>query len=78
MTEKERLQLTRIFQRTLVLPLTDSIADQAISLRQRRRMSLGDAIIAATAIAHGQALVTHNTEDFNWIEGLELLDPLTI
>ena len=40
-------------------------------------MGLGDAIIAATAMVHNLTLVTHNTEDFRWIAGLELLDPLT-
>ena len=37
---------------TRILPLTDTIADRAISLRQQRRMGLGDAIIAATAVIH--------------------------
>ena len=42
-----------------------------------RRMGLGDAIIAATAIRSiTSTLVTHNTEDFRRIDGLELLDPL--
>ena len=40
-------------------------------------MGLGDSIIAATAMTHNLTLVTHNTEDFRWIAGLELLDPLT-
>ena len=78
LTSEERERLETIFRRTQVLPLTDNIADQAISLRQQRRMGLGDAIIAATAITHNLALVTHNTEDFRWINGLELLDPLAI
>ena len=64
------------FRGSLVLPLTDSIAQQAVRLRQQRRMGLGDAIIAATAMVHGLALVTRNTEDFRWIDNLELLDPL--
>ena len=77
LTVEERLQLVRIFRRTRILPLTDTIAQQAVSLRQQRRMGLGDAIIAATAMTHNLALVTHNTEDFRWITGLELLDPLS-
>ena len=77
LTPEEFQQLETIFRRTQILPLTDDIVEQAISLRQRRRMGLGDAIIAATAMVHDLALVTHNTEDFRWIGGLELLDPLT-
>lgn len=73
----ERQFLEHFFQTAEILPLTDTVARQTISLRQQRRMGLGDAIIAATALAHGLALVTHNTEDFRWISGLEMLDPLT-
>lgn len=78
LVESELQTLEDIFQRCQILPLTDDIAQQAVSLRQQRRMGLGDAIIAATAITHNLALVTHNTEDFRWITGLELLDPLAI
>jgi len=42
-------------------PITFSIA---IQLRQQRKMSLGDAIIAATALEHKLTLATRNTEDF--------------
>ncbi|CAI8007969.1 hypothetical protein GBAR_LOCUS5512 [Geodia barretti] len=78
LAEEEREQLDGFFRNTQILPLTDGIAGQTITLRQQRRMGLGDAIIAATAITHNLALVTHNTEDFRWIAGLELLDPLEI
>ena len=73
----ERQFLEHFFQTAEILPLTNTIAQQAVTLRQQRRMGLGDAIIAATAITHNLTLVTHNTEDFRWIAGLELLDPLT-
>ena len=77
LTPEEFQQLETIFRRTQILPLTDDVAEQAISLRQQRRMGLGDAIIVATALVHGLTLVTHNTEDFRWITGLELLDPVS-
>jgi predicted nucleic acid-binding protein len=38
-------------------------------------MSLGDALVAGTALAHGLTLVTRNVEDFHWIQGLSLLNP---
>ena len=39
-------------------------------------MSLGDALIAGTALNVKLKLATHNTKDFEWIEELELIDPL--
>jgi hypothetical protein len=38
-------------------------------------MTLGDALIAGTALAHGLTLVTRNLEDFEGISGLSLLNP---
>jgi predicted nucleic acid-binding protein len=38
-------------------------------------MSLGDSLIAATALVHNLILVTRNTDDFNWIANLSLLNP---
>ncbi len=39
-------------------------------------MLLGDALIAATALTHDLTLVTHNTKDFEWVEGWSVFDPL--
>ena len=77
LAESERTFLDVFFRDTEILSLTDAIAQQAVALRQQRRMGLGDAIIAATAMTHNLALVTRNTEDFRWINGLELRDPLS-
>ena len=56
--------------------LTDPVVDQAIDLRSRRKIKVPDAIIAASALVHQMPLVTHNTQDFRWIDGLTLMDPL--
>ena len=71
-----RLVLEDLFRIAPVLALDDVIAIHAITLRQRRKMSLGDAIIAATALEHDLTLVTRNLKDFRWIAGLRLIDPL--
>lgn len=49
---------------------------EAIRLRQQKALGLGDAIIAATAVVHAQTLATRNTDDFAWIPGLRLWNPL--
>ena len=59
-----------------VPPSEQPILDGAVALRQQRRMSLGDSLIAATALVHGLTLVTHNTNDFRWVTNLLLHDPL--
>ncbi|TVR64634.1 MAG: type II toxin-antitoxin system VapC family toxin [Candidatus Competibacteraceae bacterium] len=45
--------------------LTEEIAEQTIQLRQQFRTKTPDAIIAATALVNGLAVVTHNTDDFS-------------
>jgi predicted nucleic acid-binding protein len=38
-------------------------------------MTLGDAIIAATALVYDRTLVTRNIGDFLWIAELTLINP---
>jgi len=75
--ENEQRFLEAFFDAAEVLSVSGSAITAAIRLRQKRRMSLGDALIAGTALSHGLSLATHNTEDFAWIEELEVIDPLT-
>jgi len=74
---RERQICEAFFLTVEVLRLSDRIVDIAVELRQQRRMGLGDAIIAATALEHGLTLVTRNTSDFQWIDNLDLYDPVT-
>ncbi len=48
----------------------------AIELRRQRKMSLGDALIAATALEHRLILATRNVKDFEWITGLKIVNPI--
>ncbi len=58
-----------------VLPLDDLITQQTIQLRRiHRKLKLGDAIIAATAIFYKLILVSRNTSDFKNIQGLQTID----
>jgi predicted nucleic acid-binding protein len=68
--------LRRFFETAVILPIDQSVLDQAVDLRQRKKMSLGDALVAATALVHRLPLVTHNVADFAWIDELTVLDPL--
>lgn len=77
LSEHEKQVLQEFFEAADVLPVSQSAIAAAIRLRQQRRMSLGDALIAGTALSHGLPLATHNTEDFAWIEELEVVDLLS-
>jgi hypothetical protein len=45
-------------------------------LRQQRKLTLGDALIAATCLERGYTLATCNIGDFAWIEELKVFNPL--
>jgi toxin FitB len=63
------------FQNVSMLPVSGEVIKKATVLRQQKKMSLGDAIIAATALLYDLTLVTHNVKDFDWINELSVLDP---
>ncbi|MBI5385740.1 MAG: type II toxin-antitoxin system VapC family toxin [Verrucomicrobia bacterium] len=71
----EKLYLTEFFANVERLPVSQAVVEKAIVLRQTQKIKLGDALVAATALAHGATLVTRNTHDFTWMPGLTLLDP---
>jgi toxin FitB len=76
LSESELFYLEKFFDEIKILPITDDIAIKAMQLRQLHKMSLGDAIIAATALIHRLTLATRNTDDFDWIDSLELVNPV--
>ena len=76
LSEEDRDSLQRLLGFAVIYPVSSPIIESAITLRQQKNMSLGDAIIAATALEHHQTLATRNLKDFDWVEGLKVVDPL--
>lgn len=76
LTTEEKAALLGFFANVERLGISDEVVAHAIALRQTRSIKLGDSLVAATGLVHGATLVTHNTEDFKWIKGLPLFDPL--
>ena len=76
LTTDKRDEFEAFFAEAMVLPVSAAVIDRAVALRQTKKMALGDALIAATALTTGRTLVTRNIRDFAWIVGLTLLDPL--
>jgi predicted nucleic acid-binding protein len=75
LTEEERRHFEAFFAAAPVLDIEPMVLEQAVRLRQQRKVTLGDALVAGSALAHGLTLVTRNTQDFRWIDDLSLLDP---
>lgn len=67
--------LTEFFDAAPILRISDTVVTEAVKLRQTRRMGLGDAIVAGTALAHRLRLVTRNIGGFSWIQNLDLINP---
>lgn len=74
---REMHMLSELFSRSNILDLLGPIVQTATALRQRYPMSLGDAIIAATALEHQVELWTANTDDFHRIDELQVSNPLS-
>lgn len=69
------LLLERFLATANIYPVETVIAQQTILLRKARKIKLGDAIVAATALVHGLVLVSRNLDDFKNISGLQVIDP---
>lgn len=76
LTPEEKTALENLFAELTILYPTVEIFQIATDLRQQRSVSVGDALIAATALHHSLTLATHNTSDFEWIKSLSVIDPL--
>ena len=72
----EQDALTELLGNLELIYLTPASYEIAIQLRQQRKLTLGDALIAATCLERGYTLATHNTLDFTWIDELKVVNPL--
>jgi predicted nucleic acid-binding protein len=76
LTADDRLRFETFFRCSPVLPVSYEVINRAVRLRQLKKLSLGDSIIAATALSFEMPLATHNVEDFQGIADLMVVDPL--
>jgi len=58
-----------------VLPVDIAVAQRCAKLHVPDPRSERDALIGAAALVHGMTLVTRNLQDFDHMEGIELLNP---
>ena len=75
----ELQRLERFLRRFTMLDLTESIGQSAVALLRQYRLSYSlliiDALIAATALVHGETLYTKNVRHFRMIPGLRVIRP---
>ena len=72
----ERTHFEEFFAAAEVLLLNDAVVARAVILRQARKMALGDALVAATALVFQRELLTRNVKDFAGLPGLTVTDPI--
>ena len=58
------------------IQITSEIITEAIKLRKKYSLSVGDSIIAASAIEMNLVLLTNNVSDFKRIESIQIKNPL--
>jgi predicted nucleic acid-binding protein len=73
---EEQAALENLFDTLEILYPSPATFEIAIWLRRHRKLSLGDALIAATCVEHGLTLATRNTTDFDWLSEIKLINPL--
>jgi len=76
LNDEEKEYFIGCFQLLNLLEINSHIIDSAIDLRQQRKMSLGNAIIASTALCHNATVLTRNVNDFLKITGLNVINPI--
>lgn len=74
-----RMQLLEEFLATAtIIPLDIAVTQKAIEIRRIKKIKLGDAILAATALVYNLTIITRNTSDFKNIDGLIYINPYTL
>lgn len=75
LSEDHRARLHEVVSSMVEFALDGPVIERAIALRQLRKMTLADAVIAATALVHDMPLVTRNSDDFEHVAGLRIINP---
>lgn len=74
-SEQQLKPLYDFMELATILPINEDVIEKTIAIRQTKKIALGDAIIAATALVYDLVLISRNTSDFKNIQGLKVIDP---
>ena len=75
-TNEQEKYFNAVFSIVNKIPVTTEIILDAIELRKTNKLSVGDSIIAASAIALNLSLQTNNVSDFKKIKSLQIKNPI--
>ncbi len=73
LSKEEKELFLHFFASINIIPINDAIIEKAIQIKQTKKASLGDSIIAASAILFNQPLLTNNAEDFTNNQEIDLI-----
>jgi predicted nucleic acid-binding protein len=76
-TSKEQ-QIKNFITDSIIFNITPNVIADCVKIRRNKKIKTPDAVIGATALAHGLTLVTNNEKDFTGITGLKIVNPFTI
>ena len=76
--DEDKTYFEEFFNASQISPVSQAVIEQGVTLKQIKKMSLGDAIIAATGLVYDLTVVTRNIDDFRWITNLKLFNPFAI
>jgi predicted nucleic acid-binding protein len=71
-------QIRNFISDSVIFNITPNVIAYCVNIRRNKKIKTPDAIIAATALAHGHTLITNNERDFNSIIGLKIVNPYKI
>lgn len=72
----DKVYFDSIFIVLNIIYADDAVISKAIEIRRLKKISVGDSVIAATALIHDLELYTRNVSDFTHITGLRVVNPI--
>jgi hypothetical protein len=77
LTDEEEIYFKDIFNLLPVIFPSQDVFDSAITIRKTYNLKLGDSLIAATALVHGLTIYTRNVNDFEKVNNLNTINPIS-
>ncbi|MBE0539702.1 MAG: type II toxin-antitoxin system VapC family toxin [Ignavibacterium sp.] len=75
-TKEQENYFNAVFSLVNKIPVSTEIIFEAIRLRKNDKLSVGDSIIAASAIGLNLTLLTNNVSDFKKVKSLQIKNPI--